>query len=429
MRKSLLGAALLSLSCSSVTETGNPDRDNTGEPASENCEDTSTPIELGAVSPLGFSAANVIALAEGTHAQTLAWLEDEMVTSSGGDPTEVELHLEIGPNARFVDREPKQHDGGETLEDELGEPACNDRLELDATLTLKTADGLLDETAEVVVWAETPNLAHADFGIDADEVRGSLQVSVEGPEGFEPDGPPKLGFRVLIADVGFAGSIGVTASYSGDGGVAFGGGGPIAKWPEDSPCDSGFPVPVEQSQRVQDALTTFNGRGPLELEYEPEAMASELSYALSATGEYVCEELDAAGEGSVSFSANLELTSDDGGIEVELPVEVSTGPETTDSSWVNVAMYQISETPAALLETLGIHQSVDFSGYDHGQVSVTAEVYGGALTGALRVRGAEVADCVTNPPEPDPNGMGAPGCTGTDYFDLWVARFNEPTNH
>lgn len=423
MRKSLLGAALLSLSCSSVTDTGNPDRDDGSETGAGNCVNTPTPIELETVSALGFSAAHVIALAEGTHTETLAWLENEMVTSSGGDPSEVEVHLELGPNARFVDREPKQDDGGDTLEGDLGEPACNDRLELDATLTLKTADGLLDESVETVVWAETANLAHADFQIDADELAGSLSLSVEGPAGFEPDGPPQLRFDVRMAEVGFAGSIAVSASYSGDGGVAFGGGGPIAKWPDDNPCDFGFPVPVEQSQRVQEALTTFNGRGPLELEYEPETAASELSYALSATGEYVCEELDAASEGSVSFSGKLELTSDDGSIEVDLPVEVSTGPEGAETSWVNVAMYQTSETPEALLETLGIHQSVDFAGYDHGQVTVTAQVYGGTLTGALSVRGAEVPDCLT---DPDPNGSGA--CQGTDYFDLWVARFSEPTN-
>jgi hypothetical protein len=106
-------------------------------------------------------------------------------------------------------------------------------------------------------------------------------------------------------------------------------------------------------------------------------------------------------------------------------VQVSTGPEGAETSWVNVAMYQTSETPEALLDALGIHQSVDFSGYDHGQVSVTAEIYGGALTGALSVRGAEVPDCINNPPEVDPNGMGAPGCQGTDYVDLWVARFSE----
>jgi len=436
MRRTILGSALcslacsLSLGCSTVTDTGNPERDNTGEPAGDTCERTPSPIELGEVSSLGFSAADLIALGEGSHTETLVWLENEIASSSGVGSTEVEVRLELGDSARFVDRSPKpsENNGQEGGPDIAYESSCNDRLELDATLTLKTADGALDESVPVVVWAETERLVHVNFSLDADEVTGSLEVTVEPPPGFEAEGPPQLGFDIQIADVGFVGSIGVTGTYSGNGGVAAGGGGPIAQWPENNPCDFGFPVATEDSESVQQALDAFNGRGPLTLEYEPEAPASDLSYSLSADSDTVCEALDGEGAGELAFTGELELTSSDGTIEAKLPVQVSTGLDGGELYFVSVSMVESSESsgePDQMLETLGIHQSVDFSGYDYGQVWLSAQVYGGALEGTLSARGAEVPDCLTNPPEPDPNGMGSPGCQGTDFIELWVARFAE----
>lgn len=418
----------LALGCSNVTDTGNPHRDNGAEAGAGACDSTRDTIELDAVSPLGFSAADVVALAGGTHTETLAWLENEIASSSGGEPTEVEVRLEFDGEARFVDRKPKQNTGEEL--DEAGpgialESTCHDRLELEATLTLKTADGALDETLPVIVWSETERLAHAHFNLDADALAGSLEVSVEAPPGFEPDGPPKLGFDVRIADVGFAGSIGVQATFQSDDAVVAGAVGPIAQWPEDNPCQTGFPVPAAESSSVQQALDAFNGRGPLALEYEPEAEPSELSYALSVTTGTVCEELDGAGAGELTFEGSLELTSADATIDTTLPVEITTGLEQGELYFVQASMAESSEEPNQLLESLGIQASVDFSGYDYGQVFFSASLYGGLLEGSLSARGADEADCVKNPPEPEPDGMGVPGCRGTDFYDLWVARFSE----
>lgn len=436
MRRTILGSTLctlacsLSLGCSNVTDTGNPHRDNGGEAGGDDCARAPSPIELDEVSSLGFSAADLVALAGGTHTETLAWLENELAHSSGEGSTEVEVRLEFAESARFVDRSPKpSEDNGQEGDPDIGyEYSCNDRLELDATLTLKTADGALDESVPVVVWAESERVVHTNFSLDTDEIAGSLEVTVEPPPGFEADGPPQLQFDVKIADVGFVGSIAVMGTYTGNGGVAAGGGGPIAKWPKDNPCDIGFAVATEDSDSVQQALDAFNGRGPLTLQYEPEAPASELSYSLSANSDTVCEELDGGSAGELAFDGTLELTSADGTIEANLPVEVTTGLDGGELYFVSVSMVESSESsqePDQMLETLGIHQTVDFSGYDYGQVWLSAQVYGGTLEGSLSARGAEVPDCLTNPPEPDPNGMGAPGCEGTDFTDLWVASFSE----
>jgi hypothetical protein len=45
------------------------------------------------------------------------------------------------------------------------------------------------------------------------------------------------------------------------------------------------------------------------------------------------------------------------------------------------------------------------------------------LAGDLTVNGTIVPDCIKNPPTPDPDAMGAPGCQGVDFVPLWVANF------
>src|SRR5690606_10242521 len=208
---------------------------------------------------------------EGVHAQTLAWLDGEIANGSFSGSTELEVTVALSGSARFVDSEPKETDGEGAAIGEIG-TYCNDRLELDATLAIKTADGALDEVADVVLKAESPRLARANFVLDADQLGGELDVELSAPQGYELDGAPKLSFDVQIADVGVAGGIDVAATYrNNDDAVAAGGGARLARWPDINGCDSGFPVAIEESQSFQEISDSFNGRGPLQLSYEPDA--------------------------------------------------------------------------------------------------------------------------------------------------------------
>lgn len=421
MKRSFIIITLLYAGCS-ATETGNPNNEG-GEPAHGACDETPRGIELDEETSLGFSAREIAENIEGNHTETLEWLEGELANASFEGSTELAVRVELGDSARFVASE---HKSGGQEGHALG-AECSDRLELDATVFITSADGALDERVDAVFRAESTRLASARFAITTDDLGGQLEVTLNPPQGFEPDGPPRLAFDIGIADVGFAGSIGVTATFDNGAGVAAGSGGLIARWPAGNPCDFGFPISTDQSSAYQQVFQAFDTGGPLELSYEPETLDSELTLELTASGGTVCEGLAGSTEAAreVRFEGELALESDDGVIDGVFAVEVFGQIDASGELISQASMSTTSEDTAGWLETLGIHQSVDFSGYDHGQVALTAGIYGGELTGALSVRGADVADCVTNPPDPDRNGMGAPGCSGTDYFDLWVARFSK----
>ena len=205
MRTPIIAVTLLSAACN-VTDTGNP-VDTGGEPSGNagSCEEVETVITPDELTPLGFSAADVLGVAGGRHTETLAWLQGGLATSSGGEPTQVEVNVDFDGSARFIESSPRQSLGGSGSAADFA--ICNDRVELDATLTVSTADGALDETVSAVLRAETARLATASFSIPSDELSGDLKVNVNAPDGFEPEGLPTLQFDIDLTDVGFTARI------------------------------------------------------------------------------------------------------------------------------------------------------------------------------------------------------------------------------
>src|SRR4051812_39358658 len=97
------------------TSTGNPAKPpeipDIGETASGSCDEAKTKLAgLDAESPLGFSAADLLALAT-EHAQTpIEWLDRDGLTygpESGMGSLMIDLAPKLGAEPRFVDRRPK----------------------------------------------------------------------------------------------------------------------------------------------------------------------------------------------------------------------------------------------------------------------------------------------------------------------------------
>jgi hypothetical protein len=82
---------------------------------------------------------------------------------------------------------------------------------------------------------------------------------------------------------------------------------------------------------------------------------------------------------------------------------------------------------AALPAQFGVQDDVDLSSYDGAMVQFSSTVASDTIGGSLRVYGLDVADCVTNPAPPDPDGMSSPGCRGTDRIPLWGAFWGDWT--
>lgn len=441
----LLACALGAAGCSQTelpaTDTGNPFDEN-GNPTNGEggaCDAEETPIELDAETSLGFSARSVLDFAEGEHVLPLRWTETGTVTHAA-EGTDSELSLRITPlGASFVDREPRQSGPGGALN--IGYPlgGCRDSVRVDVRLELSTADGLLAESVDAALQAYAADFASGFVRIDTSELSGSFDP--------QPVIPPNsvLKKSTLTLDLGasahgIAGELNVLSEVESGGG----GGGttavgqtasePVAVFPADDYCGQPSAIAVAADVEVRGvslaaALEAANPDGALAVSYR-DGEPSELELTIASDETRVCVSFDldetysgVIGGAIVRFPAQATLSSADGRIDGAFDVEVMamSGDQTTS---VEVRAGQNSEDPveaATLPPLFGIQDAIAFDGYDGGNVVFQLSAAAGTRTGSLLVSGADVPECLTNPPEPDPDGMGAPGCAGTEYVPLWGA--------
>ncbi len=134
------------------------------------CEATRTPLDPAEVSPLGFSADDLLTSIGTSATATLAWTDS-------GATTGLSVDLSPGSDVFFVDLEeaPMPDDAGAVLDIAV---ICDDYLELDAGLSLSTDDGLLADDFDTTLTASTADAA--SFSVDVD--RGDFAH----PEIFDP---------------------------------------------------------------------------------------------------------------------------------------------------------------------------------------------------------------------------------------------------
>ena len=148
-----------------------------------------TPLDLDAMSPLGFSGADVLALVEGTHTGVLTW--------SKGGSTEVTVTVaHDGGQARYVDLPDSVSPGDGTSRDPrtgVLMVGCLDGMVLDAKLGLSTADGAFAESWSTTLFAIMLNQGFQDAAIDVsaqinldvDALKGTYQVTEVDPSSFD----------------------------------------------------------------------------------------------------------------------------------------------------------------------------------------------------------------------------------------------------
>lgn len=176
----LLGGCLGGQTGGEITRES-PDEPNPPErpptfPGEAGCRDHFENIALADASRLGFSGADVLASALGTHRSTLTWNDKPSVVSFGPEhgASSVELTIEYHDgNVRFVtsDFVPSSSGGPEPA---LG---CSpDRLEVDVLVRLHTAGGALAEEFGASLVATMPNRATLSRELALDSLSGSFFV-------------------------------------------------------------------------------------------------------------------------------------------------------------------------------------------------------------------------------------------------------------
>ena len=202
------------------TESDPQDDGNKGpeeDYSSGGCLYTSTVVASDEVTALGFSGEEVQAATKGLRSETLIWSADESSTELN-----FELSFEDG-EVRLMEGEAAQGDTGVW---EAVALECEDYLELDATLSFATADGVFDEVLWVTASADAADQTNLGITLDLDEVAGSYLPSEIPSDATSAE----LSIYATITADSSEGRIGLNMSGS-DGNTAWASTDEVGYWP------------------------------------------------------------------------------------------------------------------------------------------------------------------------------------------------------
>jgi hypothetical protein len=420
------------------TDTGNPYEEPTGEEGSGNCDEEETDLDPSAPTSLGFAAQAMLDLISGEHTSSLAWVDGRVEYGPESGVSEITLNITPVGAPSFVDREPKaaSSGSGEEVGIPLGEiyTLCGDAIRQKVSIEVTTAGGALDEVVETTIEAKAADFASASFSIDLTEIEGTFEATPAVRDNFV------ITRSSLSAQLGFTthGSVGAfsvsSESRSTDGqAVGQGGAGEIAHFPAENYCGpAAVSVTAEQIVRglsMGQALDALNAMSPGPVRYHSGA-PSELTLAFTSTEARVCARFDdasygdaTAGNMTLEFPGVVRLISTDGRIDGTVPLTITASNDV--GAHRTTAQSTFEDGSEMSPAQFGIRDAIDFSAYDGSFVQFLTTAAPDSSGGSLRAYGLDVADCVNNPPPPDPNGMGSAGCRGTDRIPLWGAFFGD----
>ncbi|WP_437840378.1 hypothetical protein [Sorangium sp. So ce1153] len=144
------------------------------------CDEEAEDIGADVVSPLGFSANEVISALSGERSAPLTWAK--------GGSTTATVSLGALVSARFVRSQPSEGGGPEGSGPGIAEPAlgvdCADHLQIDVPLAFATEDGAFDESFAVTLRARQVDAGTYYHNIDLEALQGSYEVTEVDPAEF-----------------------------------------------------------------------------------------------------------------------------------------------------------------------------------------------------------------------------------------------------
>lgn len=211
--------------------TSDPPGDDTGTtgPTGDNlpCIDTPTVLAVDESSPLGFSAAQLLADKLGKRTTTLTFAGEPTVLSDDLKNKQLPLEVELrhgGGEVRFIDssENPDYDDSG----NESGFIDCTDRLEIDVEVDFVTEAKEFDEHRKGILTATTVERADLSVALSPPGLEGSFDPAAvyTDPEWAIT----KIDLGGTWQGTSAGGSVLNEVLVGGDGGFA--GYGPIASW-------------------------------------------------------------------------------------------------------------------------------------------------------------------------------------------------------
>lgn len=333
-----------------------------GCPSQEQCvEVAAVRVGLDATSALGFSAAEVLALAAGEHQATLLW----ELGSQHAERVRLGFMPELGPGQITVD---VAYDGGEvrhvTSESQggCGFIRCNDHLEIDVEVSVRSAGGALNERFAATLRATTPHVVTLSGVVPQTGLAGALMLAVEDP----PNAELGVGFDLMVTAVGIFGTVAAVVTldeYDAPLRISLG------RWPAgEAPCLAEFaPVPLEAAVAAfsaRDVLALFAAVGELPLRWD-DASETTLALDVQTVGATACAAYSGFSElslGRLYFPATVTARTGDGRWDGAFPVSIDARPDRdeADGGVLNSVMLYAdldaqAEALAASLGLLEVH--------------------------------------------------------------------------
>ena len=435
-----IGTTLLSLAAACAgTSTGNPfDPPDEGGPSTAEgggfCEGKPRDLaSLDAESPLGFSAADVLALAAGPIEVDLQWPNAQML-EYGPESGTSKLLIELTPRGdkpRFNDRSPKMSSGGAGPAIDIGSVgpgSCPDQLEIDVSVHFKTAGGAFDERFDATLIAGSTRFARLYQSLPAAKLQGEFDARLGNAAASELE---SLQFSMSFSELGATGDmyLGFTLD-SGSGGASASRAAtqlPFARWPAGSTCRDGIDSTLDRKLgafNARDGIELIN-RASLQLQ-AANASPTRLSLQLTAASDKLCVSgLDDASGPSMVVPGTIRVRTEDQLIDGSWPVHMKL--ESTPDGQLrqaelnydqNGGIVALMVAASSFESTFGVH-GISLGAYTQGAAFIhLVQPADGAASGKIEIWGAGPSRCMLPPPQPEPDSRrgssSSPGCSGID---------------
>lgn len=374
-------------------------------------------IGVAEATALGFTGAQVIALAQGSHAASLAWASKqtsvELAPAAGEstiafDVTADEATLEL------VDLEPKEGDGG--IENALSEDEpCKDELRFTANVHVKSDNGAFDDDFEAVFRASAARLVETSIELSPGKLEGSFDVTVVTPENGESiQNNLELGFLPGSVSGKISGMV-----EANDGASVSAMGLEFGHFPVES-CEHGYLVPADSDWGAE-LVALVDEPIDLDLTWQN---GDKTGLALDSEVSRICY-LDGAWSDVETVTLELSSRAESADGRIDGKWALSANIELDPAGAPSVLHVFRDAYLAATFEADVFEQETGISGFvfDAGKVATFQFGYDvnwalDVTSGVLTVFEGTPADCGKQEVSPDDGGASTPGCAGTDYAEI-----------
>lgn len=405
-----------------------------GHEASNGCEEHRAEVGFQEETEAG-SAEDLLSFAERSFDSPLSWKAPGEGASwtAGPESGAGALHISVtrGAKAYLLTYSEKASDGGEGPA--VGLLCPPPRLGVEATVTVTTDGGALDESFETLLRSEVPGVAMLNVPFDLAELDGELTVETSSPNAKLV----QLGLDAVLTPSGTTGSISgleQVSHGSGPDGVVSARAALLATWPGGEACaaasSGGDGLDVDLADEVlgatgSSALSAVTPSAPVAVAWL-DGSATTLDIGIESTGAgcFRISNSPVPGEGGplAQYPVSVTLQSADGRLNGSYNGLVEA--RGSEGSRRVVASVALTVNAADVAQT-GFESAALPSGTESVLLQFESTAASGAASGFVRLVAMSASPCAMQAPQSEGSGAGVPGCAGATQTRVENASWGE----